>query len=378
MKYVLKNISIFFKNEPAIIALILLCISASAFVLNFSYGLYTNYQTALNESELEIDRITPEISRYITKGDLQRYIESLQPDTLNGMLVIYATAELDNYGYPKKDCGDFYMRFVLHDHIYQVCQETKDSWEKNGQIVNGRYIDNQEEQEGQLVAVIPMSTDETIDEIPSEIFLFGKPYQVIGVHKSGSGTPVVPFLTVPSDLELKAIGFTFYRNITKKSYDDLISTAEKVLPGCLQFPSLSIPDNDSLYVYRTIILISVFISVVSALNFAILFLFILRKRSHSFAVFRICGARKIHIILIYLGECGAISIPVYLIGTLLFYVCLKMKFQYVFPYMVENFSPNVYKGLFMMYIIVTMIILGTVIVRNVETDIRQSLEEGKR
>ena len=43
MKTVLLNIKNFAKNECAIFAVIIICVVSSAFIINFSYGLYYNY-----------------------------------------------------------------------------------------------------------------------------------------------------------------------------------------------------------------------------------------------------------------------------------------------------------------------------------------------
>ncbi len=94
MKTVLLNIKNFAKNECAIFAVIIICVVSSAFIINFSYGLYYNYTAQKNETELELKNLAPEPVQgaVITKGEFQRFAESLDEKTLNAMLVIYAGA----------------------------------------------------------------------------------------------------------------------------------------------------------------------------------------------------------------------------------------------------------------------------------------------
>ena len=90
MKRVLSSISAFARNERAVFAVMILCIVSSAFIINFSYGLYYNYAAQKNETELELKTLNPEIQKgsSISKGDFQRFAESLDEKTLNAMIVI--------------------------------------------------------------------------------------------------------------------------------------------------------------------------------------------------------------------------------------------------------------------------------------------------
>ena len=65
MKRVLSNIFSFAKKERTIFAIIVICVVSSAFIINFSYGLYYNYRTQKNETELELKTLNPEIMQEI-------------------------------------------------------------------------------------------------------------------------------------------------------------------------------------------------------------------------------------------------------------------------------------------------------------------------
>lgn len=137
-------------------------------------------------------------------------------------------------------------------------------------------------------------------------------------------------------------------------------------------------DDDYLALYRNIILISVLVAAVSVMNFAMLYLFIIRKRRNSLAVMRLCGARKWQTALIYLGECVIITIPAFGLGTLVFDVLLKNYFVKQFPYMNDAFnSPLVYIAVFGIYLVVMLVILGIIIYRSTRPDIKECLSEGK-
>ena len=115
MKTVLLNIKNFAKNECAIFAVIIICVVSSAFIINFSYGLYYNYTSQKNETELELKNLAPELVQgaVITKGEFQRFAEALDGKTLNAMLVIYVGAELSECE-SDEGRGWWWVRVVIH------------------------------------------------------------------------------------------------------------------------------------------------------------------------------------------------------------------------------------------------------------------------
>ena len=140
---------------------------------------------------------------------------------------------------------------------------------------------------------------------------------------------------------------------------------------------LSLPDPDSITLYNNIILISLLIAVLSLLNFAMLYHFILERRSRDLAIIRICGCTKKRALLIYLGECMAISIPVYAAGTGVFILLLERVFDDMFIYMKDAYSTAVYLVIFAGYFLLMLLILGIMIARHISRTILQEWKEGK-
>ena len=54
MKYILKNLKALIKNEGMIFMLMIVCIISSSLIINFSYGLYQNYNVIKNESKSDL------------------------------------------------------------------------------------------------------------------------------------------------------------------------------------------------------------------------------------------------------------------------------------------------------------------------------------
>ena len=365
MKRVFSNISAFAGNERAIFVVIIVCVVSSAFIINFSYGLYYNYTTQKNETELELKTLNPEIQQgsSISKGDFQRFAESLDEKTLNAMIVIYAGAELPEFE-SDEGPGSFPMRFVIHAGKYDICEQTRKNWEEKGVITSGRYINNYEEQCGELVAVVSGSGADGWNAACSKfrnadgtITMFGKKYSVVGTYSAGTAAPIVPFLTIPEDVAITQIGFSFERNITRSAYNDITNKAEEYFGSLLKFPELKFPDTDTVSIYNNMIWIALLISLLSVTNFAMLYRFILLKRRRGLAIMRICGCSRVRAVLMYLAECVVITLPAYAVGAGLNVLITNKVMCRVLDFFKQAYSLKTYLWLFAGFILVFCIIV---------------------
>ncbi len=386
MHHVLLNLKSFFKSEKLVFFIMLICVISSAFIINFAYGLYYNYDIQKSELNLDTKQIYPEmiVKESITKGDFKRYVEALDDTTLNSMEVMYAMSLLYNK-YPEigsRSNSAFYMRFVIHDGKYGISEPTRKAYEENGLLTSGRFITNEEEQNASLVAIVagnhrngwaPESLVFKNDD--GTITMFGKEYEVIGVYNAGCLTPHVPFLTVPDDLPIYEMGFAFERNVTRSIYNDLVETANREIPGVLEFPELQFPDNDSIAVYNNVISIAFFISIVSVVNFAMLYHFIIEKRQRNLAIMRMCGCTKSRAVFTYLAECIIITLPCYAVGTLLNAILGKNVFGKIFDFFEEAYTPKIYLAMFAVYFIAFIIILTVMISKTITRTIIREWKE---
>lgn len=386
MKYVLKNIGVFAKKETIIFVITVVCILVSSFILNFSYGLFRNYKTAAEEKVYELTNYiseAPENTQFdMTVGELRQYVESLSSDTVSRITSIYCTSSfgaLEEYDFPKE------YQYIRADTVYRngeflASSSNLEVWKSQGYIIAGRYISDEEERTGAYVTVVPKChlNNQPIDiEINDIVKLFGQEYRVIGKHSLGIRSPKIPFINIPKELKLGDFGFIFDKPITRTAYNDLKDTADRVLPGKLAFPELQLPDDDTLRLYNNIILISAFVAVLSAMNFSMLYLFILDKRKNALAVMCVCGARRPHIILIYLCECLILTAPAFATGIFIFDILLKNVLKDFFPYMLEAFHPFIYFLIFAVYMVVMLVAMGIIISKNVSVNIKSCLTEVK-
>lgn len=391
IKYVKKNIAAFAKKETVIFVITVFCILVSSFILNFSYGLFRNYKTAADEKVYELTNYeskAPENTKFnVTVGELRKYVEALSSDTTNRITTIYCSTAYDSVSWDEGLSEKFeFFPYIRSDTVYRNGEFISSSsnlevWKNEGYLT-GRYITDEEEKTGAYVTVIPEVdlrnhiTDAYI-KIGDTVEIFGQEYKVIGKHNLGTRSPKIPFVNIPAEIKLSDFGFIFDKPITRAAYDNLKNTADQVIPGKLMFPELQLPDDETLSLYNNIILISAFVALLSAMNFAMLFLFILDKRKISLAVMSVCGARRWQITLIYLCECLVLTVPAFTAGVFIFDILLKNLLTDFFPYMLDAFHPLIYLLIFAVYIVVMIVTMTIIITKNVSVNIKSCLTEGK-
>lgn len=373
MKYIFRNIFSFAKQETMIFVILLICVFASGFVMNFSYGLYYNYNASLNDANKDLKIIDPALNKNekLTKGEFQQFVEALDEKTQEEIILITVTSDLTGYDEPY---GYFPMRFDINDNKFCVSNYLKEGWEERGMVTGGRFFSDEEEELGTNSAMVPYNSELDVGDT---VNFLGQDYTVIGKYKSDSNTPIIPFLAVPNDLGLNRCMLTFDSAPKRSTYENIKNTAMEIIPNKLIFPDLKLPDDDLVSLYKTMILISAFVAVLSVMNFAMLYLFIIRKRKNSLAVMRLCGIRKGRATAIYLGECLILSVPAFALGMLSFSIMLNTVFSNMFAHMSEAFNPLIYLVIFIIYLIAMLIILGAIIFCNTGVDIKECLAEGK-
>lgn len=393
LKITFINMKNMIKSEKLIMLIMVLSLIFSSMIINFSYGLYQNYTKQKYENEVNLKDLDPEVNRNFTKEELKNFADNLPSELADEMLVIYASGYSEDFIYADGDTTPLSIptRFTIRDGKYSICYETKENWQGTGLIPYGRYINDTEEANGENVALIPtgMRTVMNVNEKDmvynvkkmvennETISIFGKEYKVIGAYNAGSLTPIVPFLSIPDDFEYNSFGVTFYENITRKQYEEIVSLASEYIPGAFTFPDLDLPDSDSVYMYNNIILISIFIAIVTIINFGMLYIFILKKRSNQIGIIRLCGATRFQTVRIFLSECLIIGIPMCILGIMFFDIILNNFFANAFEYMDEFFNIKVYLAVFLLYMLMFVIILGIMIIKTINSKIINVLKEVK-
>ena len=393
MRYVLKNIHALVKNEKFIFAVMLVCVFASAWVMTFSYGLYHNYQEMLNQSEDDPDNnlLFSDLAEgeTLTRGEVTQFLLEISPDTMNAIafvnVVCYSNEGYEDvYGH-NPDYNKLFLvsDFIVRDGEFVTSPYILQEWEEHNSIIGGRFISDFEESNGEkvVIAVEKVGADgfserERYPDLYKDdetILIDGEEFKIVGMN---AGSYIVPFLALPEDLVIQTPSFYFYGTITPQQYNDIVDTAERVLPGKFIFPEIEFVDEQSIMIYNNMLVVAALIAVITIINFAFLYSFILRKRSRTLAIMRICGCTKGKVRLICLGECCLICIPTFIVGVLTYIPFLHNVLGRLFDYIEEAYSLVVYGLLFAVFAAVLLLVMWILLSRQIRRELAEARKGG--
>ncbi len=387
MKYVLKNLKSFIRTEKMIFLLIILCISSSAIIINFAFGLYQNYNVVKTEEDSGLNSFEIDIidGTRVTKDILKECVLSLSEQTNDNIDMYYISPIIEPF-YSNQDIGwgTMHIRFTVNQNKIAPCTIFKQNMERDGTIISGSYFSDAQEANGENVAIISndsgdkLSCTDTIvtrtDRDKQWITLQGKEFEVIGIYKMAN-TPLVPFNSLDDNTQLQGqIMIGFNKSVTRSQYDEIRNAFQSYFESAVTIPELDIPEIENYYLYNTIILISFFIALLAAINFAVLYKYILEKRKKSIVIFRICGCKKTKALCIFLSECMIITIPVFVISTLFYSAVILPLLDKSFEYIKSAYNFGIYSIIFAIYIVTSIIVLSTMILFSFS---RKSLIEDK-
>ena len=156
----------------------------------------------------------------------------------------------------------------------------------------------------------------------------------------------VPITSIPEDAVIDGylshvFELQYDLPVTHNQYSLVKEMVESAYPGILTVRELEFAQTDAVY-YNTIIGISVFVAAIAALNFAILYQFVVMNRRKMIAVFGCCGCTRGRIARMFLGELLLLTLPL-----------LTERFVYI----AGAFSLKLYVLIFVIFAAVTLLLV---------------------
>ena len=189
-----------------------------------------------------------------------------------------------------------------------------------------------------------------------KVLIGDREYEIIGLQ-DGIGTGFIPITSVKEDdVLLDEIDMRFKDNISLREINLLIQAARQCFGDRVDcnYELQQTEEND--YLYNTILMLVLIVSLVAAFNFCALYHYIVTTRQRTLTIFRVCGLDYRRSVGMYLGECSILSVGTYLI-TLFVFRFLLMPFLAarwnVFDF---HFQTKVYLILFLIYFVSSFIL----------------------
>ena len=373
------------KSYRMISILIVLNIIISAFVICFSYGVYQNYNVKIDDGESAQRqlKIAPTLKDNIAESSVTTKmiidtVKGLSDDTLKNIDNFFCEAIIPTSAIEK---NDFIFNFSYVNGRF------------NGVGYNDSFDDEQYNSYKKIVAINPVLREKngsvglTLNGIgdwdskyignAESIQINGENYKIVNESYS-EGALDSPITAFYNDTYVMGGSFCldimFKTDISRTQYDDIVNAVALNMGDNAEVPEMDISPTTELFYYRTVLMISVLISILAAINFAVLYRFVLQKRIKTLTIFRICGCTKKRIIFIYLCECMIIGLPLFALSMLLFDKAALPALSKIFEYISLAYSPLLYLAIFGIYAVssfgVLLIMIGTYISRRSITELK--------
>ena len=395
MKYILKNIRSFARDYTKIFVLLIITIAASTLIIHLSYGMFREYRdrrelsrSAANEivfrlkSSYEKKNADTEDGQMQTVGDLesQTYVkqDELQDVTVADIKKFARKADQEVLGkllniHTGILEGEYRFEtdfLIDHGSIVNSGEYGPDSlynykiaYETQNIFQYGRYFTDQEYASGDKVCIMHGVQKKAEGEYlkknmtdDGKVLIGDQEYEIIGLQ-DGIGTGFIPITSVgEDDVLLDEIDMRFKDNISLREINLLIQAARQCFGDRVDcnYELQQTEEND--YLYNTILMLVLIVSLVAAFNFCALYHYIVTTRQRTLTIFRVCGLDYRRSVGMYLGECSILSVGTYLI-TLFVFRFLLMPFLAarwnVFDF---HFQTKVYLILFLIYFVSSFIL----------------------
>ncbi len=351
-----------FKSYRMISILIVLNIIISAFVICFSYGIYQNYNIIMDEGESASRElvINPTKAKSKTESSITTKmvidtVKSLSEETLGN---------IDNF-----TCRVILPTSAIKMNLF----EFRFSYE-NGKFHDNLFTDEEYNSYDKIIAINSALREdyttyilhvEGVGELQAEhigdaesIDVNGEDFKIIDTPFNGSGLLYAPITAFNNDTPLtNTMEISFKTDISRSQYDEIKNAVAMNMGNNAEVPELDITPASELFYYRTILMISVLISILAALNFAVLYRFVLEKRIKMLTIFRICGCTKLRMIFTYLLECVIIGLPIFALTQFAFDKFALPLLSKTFEYIGYAYSPILYLVIFGIYAVSSIVIL---------------------
>lgn len=381
MKYIIRNIILFIKNQTSLFMITMLAISSSVLLLHFSYSMYQSFMKSKEAEEFEKTYISVKINDKFEKYDVnedngfykirkiknQDYVTVSELKKLVGNLSDSFQDELINIGV--KGCvGNVPLYFNLSAENNEIIKSDfyETNLKANHLLTEGRYFTEEEYSKGLRVAIIyDSSTNKNTDfsnsilsSDPKKICLEGKEYEIIGKQQIYSDQPIIPFTCLSDSTPLYGfLEFEFREPANSVEYEELKENINLYFGDHATLESVQLPDKNKIYLYNTMIVIAILIAVISALNFGILYQYLLKMRQEEIRAMLICGLRKRKAIFMFVTECIFLTLPAYVVSVFV-YDCFLLKIlSDSYEYVENHYSVWLYFILFIIYYVSSILVL---------------------
>ena len=354
---VFKSIKNSFRNFRKIYLLLIISQFISVISIFFVYGIYTSYSVKMQEVDIDSYRIGTSFEESCNIGMVRECLPEILEQIERKLDHMFISATTDEW--------IISMHAEYHDGKYTL----QDVYTDASILLAGRTLMYEDAVNENKVIY---SYDKEGHKPGDKIMIAGTEFEVVGLGENNRKDIInMPFNSCPDEVSLWMVNFIFEKLPTQKDYDIIKNTLKGVFGDDVTIDEFQLKDQETIISYRTTMMISIAIGLVSALNTCLLYGYIISQRQKQMAIYGIVGAsRRLRLMMNEL-EIMLVDIVVVLVGFAVFRFGLQDVITTVYESSMELYSTKAYLIMMAMYvacIFVFTTVLLAVMNRNKLTD----------
>ncbi len=158
---------------------------------------------------------------------------------------------------------------------------------------------------------------------------------------------------------------TFEKPLTRDQFNTLSKCIREKLGDEYYIPNVTLLEEHEMQMLRTVAAIAVLIALLAAIDVAILYRYMLEKRSGQLAIMRICGCSKGKAMAAYIIENMIINAPLFALCELAYHKLILPHLKGLYPTMGERYTLKGYILIFIWYIVISLIVMLAMVIHTV-------------
>lgn len=397
MNYLFKNVSQFVKRSKVIFAVFVICEITSLMLMIFSFGIYQNYSQQVKDiaSNEPIDKESDWL-----RFDFKTDIDSDNP--VSNETVMMFLSEMEN------TIGDKIGAVGFDSQNHYIALSYNNGWEmldigqnlkKNGMWYSGRYFNKSDYDNASMVCVAPIECYKEMDdelgyddEISPKDFDYqaydknGKIYldlpegtfEVVGFSKESFGKYYIPYTALPNDAKIISLPQVEIKQILyQDEYNSAVNIYKKYFKEHIisdDNSNMPVYDAEVLKTFKTKMTICVIIAIISSINIAALFKYVIEIRRRQMAIYRINGCTKNKLRRMLIQEMMFYSIVNVIVCVSAFHFFILPMLVETLPYIKLAYTLKGYIILALVYFVVTYLIQNAMIIFSISRSPIQMLK----
>lgn len=324
---VIKNIKNSFKNFRKIYLLLIVSQLVSIVSIFFVYGIFASYSEKM--TELDMDSYIVNVSfTESTVGELKECLPEILEQIEPKLDYLFVSSGSGN--------GTMVAMYTeYHDGEYVLKASVK---EKN-LIREGRTLSDEDVEKESKVLYSLCPEENKVGDI---VNIAGVEFEVIGVDIENLEGYIIPFNVCPDNSKLYYLSVVFEKLPTQKDYNLIKETLEGTFGINCEIDEFDVKDEEQIISYRTNMIISIAICVISALNTCLLYGYIVSQRRKQMAVYGIIGASQGRILAINEIEIMLVSALTTFAGLAIFKLGLENVITSIYEESTALYSVQAY------------------------------------